>query len=102
MESDGSAKDVPSQKKDNNNVVQENQQQPGNLDIQSGTELTSAIPVDANNARHLEFTPTMTYKETKRQRSASPTAPSTSDDEDCMLKYHLCRLYCFALAGTSV
>jgi hypothetical protein len=102
MDSDGSTKYVPGESKDNNDVTLENQQQPGNLDIQSGTDLTSAIPTDVNNIHHLGYTPAMTHHETKRQRSASPAGPSTSDDEDCMLRHRLFHLYCFALIGKPV
>ncbi|KAF8944931.1 hypothetical protein BGZ47_003479 [Haplosporangium gracile] len=91
MESDGSAKDVPDQDRDNDDVAQGNQQEePDTLDIQSGTELTSAISNKANNTHKqlspIRSTPVKTHHETKRQRSASPTGPTTSDDEDSLLE----------------
>lgn len=96
MDSDGSAKDVSGQSKDNDDVAQENQKEQDSSDIQSGTELTSAIPSDSNNKQvrsSIKSTPAMTHNETKRQRSASPAGPTTSDDEDCTLSHHLCRLF---------
>lgn len=96
MDRDGSAKNVPGQSKDNDVVAQENQQEQDSSDIRSGTELTSTIPSDSNNKQKrsaIKSTPALTHHEAKRERSASPAGPTTSDDEDCKLSHHLCRLF---------
>ncbi|KAF9545435.1 hypothetical protein EC957_010965 [Mortierella hygrophila] len=97
MDSDGSAKDVPGQSKDNDDVAQRNQQEQGNSDNQSGTKLTSSIPSNSNNKQEpspIKFTPAMTHHEIKRQRSASPAGPTTytSDDEDLALLEEVSRI----------
>ncbi|KAK5815915.1 hypothetical protein F5H01DRAFT_379616 [Linnemannia elongata] len=95
MDRDGSAKNVPGQSKDNDVVAQENQQEQDSSDIRSGTELTSTIPSDSNNKQKrsaIKSTPALTHHEAKRERSASPAGPTTSDDEDLALLEEVSRI----------